>query len=174
MSVVNIVASLLSPEFPTMYLVHSPDIDEAREKGGSFEGLVRRLVPLPHGTPHHDKVPIVWDERHGPWFKSINRFLVAVLVALPLVIAGGMSGFRSGDNSTAAQRGWITSWIVLGSISSSLWLRLLLPAISEPKGSCGEVFLWCFFSVPLWIPAIGGMVMVGLELREYGVCTRID
>ena len=27
--------------------------------------------------------------------------------------------------------------------------------------------------MPFWAPAIGGMVIVGLELQEYGICRRI-
>jgi len=30
------------------------------------------------------------------------------------------------------------------------------------------------FMIPLWIPAIGGMVIVRLQLRDYGVCMRIN
>ena len=94
MSVVNIVASLLSPEFPTMYLVHTPDMDKAEVRGGKFGGLVGVLVPLPFNTPHRDKVPTSWSDGQGPWFKWFNRFLVLALVSLPLIIVGIMSGFR--------------------------------------------------------------------------------
>ena len=174
MSVVNIVASLLSPEFPTMYLVHTPDMDNARSKGGSFEGLVGSLVPLAHDTSEHDKIPISWSDGQDPWFRWIYRLLVAVLVTVPLIIVGVLSGFRSGDSSTTAQQGWIMAWLALGSISSSLWLRSVLARLGAVRGTLEDIFWTSFLSIPLWIPAIGGMVMVGLELREYGVCTRID
>ena len=174
MSVVNIVASLLSPEFPAMYLVHTPDMDKAEAEGGKFGGLVGRLVPLPRNTPYRDKAPGIWSDGQGPWFKWINRFLVLALVSLPLIIVGVMSGFRSGDSGTAAQRGFILSWLVLGSISSSLWLKITLPVLTIRGNDPWDIFWFYCISFPLWLPAIGGMVMVGLELQEYGVCTRID
>jgi hypothetical protein len=63
------------------------------------------------------------------------------------------------------------SWLVLGSISS-LVLKKLVKAVPRMKVSgISSVY---FVAAPFWIPAIGGMVMVGLELREYGVCVRID
>ncbi|RYP64374.1 hypothetical protein DL771_008768 [Monosporascus sp. 5C6A] len=64
MSLVNIIASLFSPEFPTMYLVHTPDMERAKDQGGRFEGLVGRLV-LPN-TPD-DKVHIDWGAHQGLW-----------------------------------------------------------------------------------------------------------
>jgi hypothetical protein len=45
MSLVNLIAHLATPHYSAMYLVHSPEMDEAIERGGIFEGAVGRAEP---------------------------------------------------------------------------------------------------------------------------------
>jgi hypothetical protein len=46
MSAVNLVGNLMTPNYESMYLVHSPELDEARERGGKFDGSVGTVVKL--------------------------------------------------------------------------------------------------------------------------------
>lgn len=174
MSLVNITASFLSPEFTTMYLIHTPDMDEAEKEGGAFSGLVGRLVT---SVPPAERTSTDWTKEGEiiPTQYALAGLWLA-LVVLPLAIVGGLSGFRSGTISTAEQRGWIMSWLVVGSVSSAFIVMVRAVSLAESdKDKRVKWVMFCFFTAaPFWIPAIGGMVMVGLQLRDYGICWRID
>ncbi|KAJ7645174.1 hypothetical protein DFH06DRAFT_595433 [Mycena polygramma] len=48
MSTINLVGAILTPEFPSMYLVQSDTLLEAQDRlGAKFEGVVGRLLPPP-------------------------------------------------------------------------------------------------------------------------------
>ena len=78
------------------------------------------------------------------------------------------------------------SWIILGSYGG--WVGPIFHAYESILGSikreAGEGILWwiVFLAVTLTplvaasaflVPAIGGMVMVGLMIKDFGQCTRI-
>jgi hypothetical protein len=44
MSVLNLIAQAVTPDFPTFYLVHSEELEEARRRGGVFDGVIGSLV----------------------------------------------------------------------------------------------------------------------------------
>lgn len=171
MSVVNLTALLLGPEYPSMYLVWTPDMDEAERQGGAFEGMIATLV-IPQDGPNglKERTGIEWWE--PVWNKRWLLIYFFLLTAAPVCIVGGLSKFHSGDNSTAAQRGWIMSWLIVGSLSSSC--VALFRFAMEPDEYLMSFFYLLLWTVPFWIPALGGMVIVGLELREYGICSRLS
>ncbi|KAK3393985.1 hypothetical protein B0H63DRAFT_505775 [Podospora didyma] len=43
MSVVNIFADLFMPEYPALFIVHTPDLDKAIEKGAVVDGVVAEV-----------------------------------------------------------------------------------------------------------------------------------
>jgi hypothetical protein len=45
MSILNLIAQAVTPDFSTFYLVHSEELEEARRRGGVFDGVVGSLVP---------------------------------------------------------------------------------------------------------------------------------
>jgi hypothetical protein len=49
MSLINLVGGLVTPSYPTLYIVHSSVMDEARDRGSIFDGVVGSLneVPVP-------------------------------------------------------------------------------------------------------------------------------
>lgn len=78
---------------------------------------------------------------------------------IPLAIIGGLTSFHAGG-STAAQRGWTMAWLVTG-IGMGITPFMGTDSI-EKRG----LVIYC-------APAIGGMVMVGKMLMEYGHCVKI-
>lgn len=46
MSFCNGISNLLTPDYAKLYMVHSEIMDEAKEAGGAFEGVVGRVIPL--------------------------------------------------------------------------------------------------------------------------------
>ena len=47
MSFLNIVNSLFTPTFPMLYMIESKTMEEARSKGGRFEGTIGKLCEIP-------------------------------------------------------------------------------------------------------------------------------
>jgi len=45
MTIVNLLAQIASTEYPKLYMVWTPEMEEARRRGGVFGGTVGRLVP---------------------------------------------------------------------------------------------------------------------------------
>ncbi len=43
MSIVNLAAQLATPDYPTLYMVRSTEMEEAERRGGAFEGVIGRL-----------------------------------------------------------------------------------------------------------------------------------
>jgi hypothetical protein len=46
MSSVNGISNLLTPDYPSLYMVHSEIMDEAEQAGGAFHGIIGRVIPL--------------------------------------------------------------------------------------------------------------------------------
>jgi hypothetical protein len=44
MSVVNLVGNLICPNYDSVYLISSPELEEARGRGGEFDGTIGKLV----------------------------------------------------------------------------------------------------------------------------------
>lgn len=173
MSVVNIAASLLCPEYPAMYLVRTPDMTAAIKDGGRFEGLVAELVPVDPESPRARAYPSFLAH---PQIANLRDWVIyavwIVLMVVPVAIVGGLSGFRYGEISTEGQRGWLMGWLVLGSLSG-FWAAALQRPLKAP--AAWKLGYLGIASVPVfWIPAIVGMVVVGQEIKEYGLCARFD
>lgn len=162
MSIVNFAATILCPTYPTMYLVHTPDLDQAEFEGGSFDGIIAQLDV--------DRYSKGSEEHYNFYEKRGWEFIIITVICflIPIAAVGGLSGFKKGD-STAPQRGWLMTWLVAGSISGlcAAYIR------RSPKMAPASVAIYLAV-MPFWIPAIGGMVMVGKGMREYGTCIRID
>lgn len=93
-------------------------------------------------------------------------FFNLILIILLYVFISLLSGFRKRD-STSAQRGWIISWLVFNQVFSVYGLMFTFPDIGGPvQGVVLAVTI-----LVLSIPAIGGFVMVGRMLLEFGTCS---
>lgn len=85
-------------------------------------------------------------------------------VGIPLAIIGSLSRFETGNSSTSAQRGWVLAWLVTGWIYGFA-VTFSLYDMAKPGG-------WedMLLRVVLATPAIGGFVVVGQMLVDYGNC----
>ncbi|KAJ0108478.1 uncharacterized protein J7T55_002082 [Diaporthe amygdali] len=131
---------------------------------------------------------------------AYSSFYLLVAV-VPLAIVGGLTGFRTGSD-VHVERAWVLAWLIIGSASAIL-IRQVSASVAthrrvmslqdyilgrpDRRGkpqpprrsiSSGERGVSAWFAIfvlfPLWIPAIGGMVVVGKMLQDFGVCTRLD
>ncbi|OIW33921.1 hypothetical protein CONLIGDRAFT_677656 [Coniochaeta ligniaria NRRL 30616] len=157
MSLLNLATNLLRPEYSTMYMVHTTAMDEAMSQGGDFRGIVASINEDAIKAGLHTGVvpPNV--------FFGINMAgYIAICIVLPLALVGGLTGFRPGENVVIATS-WILAWLIIGS-ASALWVRLVM--------NFEIPLIWkAIFIFPLWIPAIGGFVVVAQMLTDFGICT---
>ena len=202
MSILNGFANLLSPTYPAIFLIRTRLLTELEQEGKcSFRAVLD--VEL------SDCSASTLDEMNG-FLKNQAAFY---LNFVPLALVGGLSGFRGG-NSTALQRGFTLSWLVVGTIYGSTlhmlgytintfkivgrpfarfnywrrrgcklplkWSRDLVFSKSEMDTTMNPYLenpmpdLSLFSQLALFsAPAFGGMVVVGMMLKEYGVCTRV-
>lgn len=108
MSIVNLAATCLTPEYPAIYMVRTSLINEAEENGGKIVGEVANL--------ELDKV----EPPDDPESTEDRALLLGFLLSLPpLAIVGGLSGFHAGK-STALERGFTMAWLAIGT-AGGIW-----------------------------------------------------
>ena len=125
----------------------------------------------------------------------LEFFLFLLLLALPIIIVGVLSGFRRGSHSSHAQRVWIMGWIASGQllglqsimfsngVRSYKFLRNNIRDIKmflqgDESGQKGFQHLFVVFIVlliilPFMAFPVGGYIVVGKMILSYGDCQRI-
>ena len=96
----------------------------------------------------------------------VYQLFSCILVILPYVFIFLLTGFRNGD-STSAQRGWMMSWLVFNQIFSAYGYMFSTTDIA----SLVQAAFLAVFVLANSAPAIGGFVMVGRMLFEFGTCS---
>jgi hypothetical protein len=176
-STLNLLGSLVCPEYPALYLVESTIMQEARRRGAQyfFKGAVGKLDENENNlellTQDHDDLRI-----SAAW-------LCILLISIPIAIIGGISRFDKG-RSTAAERGWTMAWLSCGMLFGPLFSSGFFLDRGEekethedawresrsPRSSLGHLFFILWFAAP----AIGGFVVVGRMLNAYGICITVS
>ncbi|KAK0202165.1 hypothetical protein DFS33DRAFT_1386457 [Desarmillaria ectypa] len=221
MSLVNLLGSLLTPTYTTVYIVRSEVTDELESRHGRwFDGTVGTLATVTDhrkltfssdgdkhlveinggtgpivlapeccspGTTAHISIPACAEFPRLPWrFSFLEKIpsplqgglventlinLVAtfvVSVGAPLAIIGGLSGFQPGG-STLAQRVWIMTWMVFGWVYGLGFGIRMYDVPSTWRTRWGEVAMRALVAAP----AIGGFVVVGQMIMDYGSCVYL-
>ena len=189
MSLINLLGNLICPQYPALYLVRSKEMDEAlQDPHAIFEGYVAELVDDEcQFLEEKRRQTTVSHYRQFGWKLALN-FLHLVPTAVSLAIIGGLTRFEHGQ-STHAQRVWTMTWLAVGSYVGALDTGdALVFDTSKRRGFDRErsPFSRFFVRLPFWrffvlfvvaaaaAPAIGGFVVVGQMLSDFGVCTRIS
>jgi hypothetical protein len=104
---------------------------------------------------------------------TINSLFLFIFYGITLAIVGGISGFKPGQ-STVAQRVWTMLWLV-GSFAWVLidlvgdYAKTKLPG----KRNILDVVL-VVIALTFMAPAVGGFVVVGRMIHDYGTCTILS
>jgi hypothetical protein len=166
MSIMNSAAALVTPEYPLIFLIRSPDMDRAEENGAVFDRVFAEIDT----DTGQSRIPL--DMLQGRTKKY--ALAVSIICALsPLAIVGGLSRFQAGQESSTSQKGWILSWIIASGVFPfcyGYFSRLV--HWNRPMPSWLYSLPLVLLYVSTFVPAIGGMVTAFLMLRDYGVCTR--
>lgn len=167
MSVVNIFANLVTPEYSAMYLVSTPLLEEARQNGGVFDHIIGSVdvKSIDITTNPVEIKDVLLESRFGYWLSTL-------LALVPIALVGGLSGFHHGK-STSMQRGWTMSWLVVGIVSGIMAGQYYGRAAREEYNVEGNYWRLVFVFCIAWIPALGGLVIVGMMLKEYGSCILV-
>lgn len=198
MSIMNIIGTLLNAEYPSIFLVRTPSMDDAeREPGNDFFAteVCFRALEAPcaetSGGPlesfRRDLDPDIKGEitalpaltaltarTGGNGQNTIMAFAGMLLGSVPLAIVGGLSKFQAKD-STSMQRGFTMSWLIVGifygaTVKPEVILESPTQELQIYEVSATVLTFFLLFGVA----PIGGMVMVGLMIQEFGICTLLD
>lgn len=161
-------------------MIWTPALEELRENC-MMDGSVGEIKRPGTGESESDL-----DLRAIPWNPGLTLPILILLGLVPLAILGSMTRFAVGK-STSAERGWIMSCIVVSvatptliglsdMMGKKLKQGLNLRPENEKSGKEKQMketlrsISYVIFLSSL-APVIGGFIVVGQMLREFGVCT---
>jgi len=225
MSVINLTANLLTPEYPTLFMVHSDGMDLATEEHNEFDGVVGTIIPkdttseddFNYIVPSDGRVPGYFSEykiqipreytgtsdgeltveysslgRHKtiPNFKKSQRIRNHVAIAVGIIaliipyvlIAVLNNGFQKGSISTPLERGFVMSWLVIGQVFGAFF-----GLVGHNNSTHGNIFrgftmalrgrvadnIVIVLMLAALTPAIGGFVVVGMMIKQFGSCVLV-
>ncbi|OAL43643.1 hypothetical protein IQ07DRAFT_592970 [Pyrenochaeta sp. DS3sAY3a] len=156
MSLINLLANILQPDYPALYIVESELLARMRRDHEDYQvtGTVGKLSK--------DKDPSRPRREKGRYFYL--AFLLGLTLCLAVIAA--LTHFSKGG-STTAQRWWIMVWLIWNSCMGNAWV---LDQHDRKHFSYNHpLFLVVLFTTP----AIGGLVVVGQMIMQYGTCEQI-
>ena len=123
-----------------------------------------------------DTIPVVAKDAVDIDGLQILQFIsTAAVIGIPFVIIGVLTGFHPGQ-STKPERVWTMIWYVFGGLFGwviPIILETLEHDIKDPIRPMVTVLLRIFYALTYGVGTIGGLVMVGKMLKEYGNCIRL-
>ncbi|KAF2802233.1 uncharacterized protein BDZ99DRAFT_454978 [Mytilinidion resinicola] len=139
-------------------------------------------LPLPHWKDPQRGWDINWTLDgynsllpYSSSFVERARWYGFLLGMVPLAIIGGISRFRGGSSS-ATQRALTMLWVSWGIAVGFVRAEATRNDVIELSGARGKMKkglvlgLELLLLLPIGAPAVAGFVVVGLMLREFGVC----
>ena len=165
MSVLNIIANISNPVYPAVYLIRTPLMDEAETNGGLFQGEIKIESYEQPSTDTWQKMASNMAAEMGIGF---------LLSLIPLAIVGCLSHFKA-QNSTPIERELTMSWLVVG----ILYGIYLYSAEYLSVLKFGHRYFYLFLRFlcvifPSAVPTLGGMVVVGKMIHDFGICTLVN
>lgn len=112
----------------------------------------------------------IWRLCEGCFVTRPDFYSLAIFTLPPIAIVGALSRFAAGD-SLLYQRVWTMMWLVGGSVGGAL-LGIILNLPGEDV--LESVALILGLGIYYCATAIGGYVVVGQMIAEYGTCTDIS
>ncbi|ORX94724.1 hypothetical protein BCR34DRAFT_499061 [Clohesyomyces aquaticus] len=159
MSFVNLLSALLCPDYSHVYLVSSEAMSEAKSREGC---LNRSYVAIPSTSTPTDLSSLQQDFTRS----TILAYASVLVGCFPLIVVGGLSKFRR-EHSSVAQLAFTMSWLATGIVVGPI-IHFIPYASRFSKSKVGKLGLLLYSA-----PTVGGMIVVGKMIQEYGTCIRI-
>ncbi|KAH0541756.1 hypothetical protein FGG08_003778 [Glutinoglossum americanum] len=183
-SFINLLGNLMRPQYDTIFVVESTDLDELRKLIAKSDHQTKERFTVT-GTVGRLTVPAQADVRRI--YDTTPRNLKTLFLAsffigvIPIVIVGGFSSFAPGQ-SALHQRVWTMTWLVLGFFIGIGVGPLAAHIEDRPMvnrtGLRGRLFkpgvlLGVLVAVGCAATAIGGFVVVAQMILDFGVCFEL-
>ncbi|KAK0702286.1 hypothetical protein B0H67DRAFT_547275 [Lasiosphaeris hirsuta] len=175
MSLLNLMGGLIRPQYSGLFLVESQTLRDLKKKVAEQDKAHEFLLDGTLGKLTAKSENEILGVTRRNVDKITGRYHSGLVVALaaPLAVVGGISHFSPGS-SALYQRVWIMMWQLSGystffqffSLSFFATSGFALARIFIPVMAC----LLCLCAVS----AVGGLVVVGKMIREYGVCVQVS
>jgi len=130
---------------------------EYNEHGGATTIIVPSLGPS-----------VANESRSQRWSTNLAWTLMALTVVAPYVIIAALTKFQA-QNSTASQRGFMMSWLVVGQVGGFICGAVM--SDDQSWRQRGRTFVIC--CIIFGAPSIGGFVIVVQMMRQFGYCVDI-
>lgn len=179
MSLLNLIGSLVCPSYPIIFLIESQTLNDLRarvEAAGQtvnypLSGTVGELTgqaeeEILRSFDETGIFGVLGSTVSGPYFGAVR-----------IAIIGGLSKFSPGG-SALYQRVWTMMWLVVGFLFGPA-ASLAIEAVLHGAGMYTMpdiliIFLAGVVALGIYAaPAIGGLVVVGQMILDYGVCIRL-
>jgi hypothetical protein len=132
----------------------------------------------------------IWTCKHHHWSLSFEQhtyntlhplrwrfakyFLTELISLIPVIVNGTMSHFHSGSvpaTESSTWKSYTMQWLVFGLVTGIWWVldqegKDASPSPKKYLGPVGRVLLYVLSASP----AVGGFIVVGQMVVEYGVC----
>ena len=151
-------------------------ISERDDQSTSRESFLSFLLMLE--TNGLDTIPVVAEDAVAVDIIGLQILSTAAVIGIPFVIIGVLTGFHPGQ-STKHERVWTMIWYVFGGLFG--WAIPIMLGDFEHDVEDGDgrippkatAVLRIFYALTCGVGTIGGLVMVGKMLKEYGNCIRL-
>jgi hypothetical protein len=171
MSLVNLLANLATPSYPCLYMVWTPEMDDAIAAGALIDGVVGTLDV---DACAHEPVPVLYITDLG----KVNVFATFMCSTIPVAFISLYPRFYGsvrGRNTSVARTAWIMAWYVVGCIVplwSSRWLFSVTGGPWRRRVPTRRSYIWIWIAVSGTI-FIVAMVQVVYMLQDFGNCIRL-
>ena len=182
MSFLNLIGNAICPQYDAMYIVRSRGLDKLErrlERASDGEkqqftvtGEVGRLSP-----ESEDEMMVILNRAQPSSVREWRGRLRLLLGAVPISIIGALTRFQPGE-SALYQRVWVMTWIVFGiaiGILNPIGHIFDIRPVVRPELPSYRLY-WnvrlrlLLGSFVYAAPAIGGYVVVGQMIKEFGFC----
>jgi MFS family permease len=129
----------------------------------------------------HETIPTF---QKGQEIRNCIAVAIGILALItPYILIAVFSGFRTGTASNHLQRGFVMSWLVVGQVfgaisgisghKDSSVGGFLLEDIWKIRSRPCDTISFVLFLLAVITPSIGGFVVVGLMIKQFGSCVVV-
>lgn len=180
----NLLGALVCPKYEAMFIVESRDLDELRtfvDAAAENDESVREQFVVTSTVGRLDAASDKELRRAGHLYSFTEFVFVPIALGygwiIPLIIVKVLTKDSPNHGiSTKSQQVWTLAWPLLANILGAVFAYITERKFWRTYRNRFPVVAVVAVGVPLVaasVPAIGGFVVVGQMLENFGICTRL-